>query len=85
MQTQAAPICIEVSLEKNTAASPPIKQRLEQQTREPLTRDQLQEKLERATERKAQVLASQVESVREISDRVGLTQERKSSIERAQG
>jgi len=45
----------------------------------------IQDKLERAYNRKVQAMQSQVLQMRECSDRVGLTQERKSSLERAQG
>ena len=45
----------------------------------------IKDKLDRAYERKAQVMASQVEQMRENLDRVGLTKERKSSQERALG
>jgi len=45
----------------------------------------IKDKLDRAYERKAQVMASQVEQMRENLDRVGLTKERKSSQERAIG
>ena len=45
----------------------------------------IKDKLDRAYDRKAQVMASQVEQMRENLDRVGLTKERKSSQERAIG
>jgi len=43
----------------------------------------IEEKLHRAYERKVQNMQSQVEQMREQTDRVGLTKERKSSLERA--
>ncbi len=45
----------------------------------------IEEKLNRANERRGQVLASEFEKLRDNADRVGLTQERKNSLERAQG
>lgn len=80
-----APVSFDIQLERNEACAPPaVKQRLETQQRNPLTREMLQ-KLDRAYVRKVQAMQSQVEQMRECSDRVGLTQERKSSLERAMG
>ena len=73
------------------APAPPVKQRLEEQSaiqnqnKDQLTLQMINEKLERAYERKAEYIASQVEHVRESSGKVNLIQERKNSRERAQG
>ena len=45
----------------------------------------IQDKLDRAYERKIQVMADQVEQARDSIGRVGLNQQRKNSQERAQG
>lgn len=84
---QAEAISFEIEIGRSQA-SPPVKQRLElaaQLTREQLTLQQIQAKLDRANERKTLQIQNVVEQRRENSDRIGLTQERKSSIERAQG
>ena len=82
---QAAPVSFEIQLERNECAPPAVKQRLEEHQRNELTLQMIKDKLDRAYERKAQVMASQVEQMRENLDRVGLTKERKSSQERALG
>ena len=86
MQAAPQPISFEIELERNTDVSPAptLIQRLEEKSRSPLTLQMIQEKLDRAYERKAQAMASQVEQSRELSDRVGIIKERKSSQDRAQ-
>jgi len=55
------PVSFEVELAKELNANPPIRQRLEQREEKPQpTLEQIQEKLEKAGERKAQVIASQI-------------------------
>ena len=64
MQTEQSapqPISFEVQLEKELNANPPVRQRLEQREQNPQpTLEKIQEKLEKAGERKAQVIASQI-------------------------
>lgn len=71
------------------APAPPVKQRLElaaqHRERELLTLQMIRDKLDRASERKAQTITSLVESQHEKQERIGQTKERKSSQERAQG
>lgn len=83
---------IEIASKKNDSLpAPPVKLRLEEYSaiqeasKDQLTLQMINEKLERAYERKVELLASQVEHVRESAGRVGLIQERKSSRERAAG
>lgn len=54
-------------------------------SKENLTHQMIDEKLERAGERKAQVILSQISQSQEENDKVLITQERRTSIERAQG
>jgi len=80
------PVSFEVQLDKELNANPPIRQRLEQREQNPQpTLEQIQDKLEKAGERKAQVIASQISQVKENVVKVEQTQERKSSMERALG
>jgi hypothetical protein len=84
------PVSFEIEVEKNAnSAAPPVKQRLEEQSqnlqRDQLTLQMIEDKLNRAHERRDQVMASQFEQLRDNADRVGITKERKSSLERAQG
>lgn len=80
------PVSFEIEVERrDSCAAPPVKQRLEEHQRSQLTLQMINDKLDRAYERKAQAMACQVEQMRESLDRVGLTKERKSSQERAQG
>lgn len=87
------PVSFEIQVEKrlDACAAPPVKQRLEELTaqqqaaKDQLTLQMIKDKLDRAYERKAQVIASQTESRREQSDKLGLVQERKNSNERAIG
>jgi len=60
--TQAAPqpVSFDLPLDKDLSANPPVKQRLEQREQNPITLEQIQEKLEMAEKRKAQVIASQI-------------------------
>merc|ERR1711990_678686 len=85
--TQAAPqpVSFDLPLDKDLTANPPVKQRFEQREQNPITLEQIQDKLERAGKRKAQVIASQISQVKELAVKVEQTQERKSSMERAQG
>merc|ERR1712039_766310 len=89
--TQAAePISFEVQLDRaSDAPAPPVKQRLElaaqHREREQLTLQMIRDKLDRASERKAQTIQSQVEHQHEKQERKNQIQERKSSQERAQG
>lgn len=84
------PVSFEVQIDKladGSAANPPIKQRLEQRItlEEPaLTLEQIESKLTEAAQRKAMALASQISKTHELTDRVCLIQERKTSTERAQ-
>jgi len=85
-ETSPQPVSFEIEVERrDMCAAPPVKQRLEEHQRNELTLQMIKDKLDRAYERKAQVMASQVEQMRENLDRVGLTKERKSSQERALG
>ena len=69
-------VSFDIEIRKAAMANPPVKQRLEQKAAEAreqqLTLQMIQQKLDRANERKAMALASQVEQSREFSDRVGL-------------
>jgi len=79
-------VSFEIEVERrDTCPAPPVKQRLEEHQQKPVTHQMIRDKLDRATERKAQVIASQVDQMRECNDRVGLARERRSSVERAQG
>ena len=72
-ETSAAPqpVSFEVPLEKELNANPPIRQRLEKREEKPLpTLDQIQDKLEKAGERKAQVIASQISQVKETTVKI---------------
>jgi len=73
--TQAAPqpVSFDLPLDKDLSANPPVKQRLEQREQNPITLEQIQEKLEQAGKRKAQVIASQVSQVKEIAIKVEQT------------
>ena len=63
-----------------------MKQRLESREQGPQpTLEQIQEKLEKANERKINVIASTVSQVKETTTKVELYRERRSSNERAQG
>merc|ERR1711920_284143 len=85
-QAAPQPVSFDLPLDKDLTANPPIRQRLEQREEtNPLTLEQIQEKLEQAEKRKAQVIASQISQVKETSVKVEQTQERKSSMERALG
>merc|ERR1711915_93951 len=84
-QAAPQPVSFELPLDKDLTANPPVKQRLEQREQNPITLEQIQEKLEQAEKRKAQVIASQISQVKEVSVKGEQTQERKSSMERAQG
>merc|ERR1712110_501570 len=85
-QAAPQPVSFDLPLDKDLTANPPIRQRLEQREEtNPLTLEQIQEKLEQAEKRKAQVIASQISQLKEVSVKVEQTQERKSSMERAQG
>jgi hypothetical protein len=81
----AAPVCIDIELEKELNANPPVKQRLESREVKQVTMEQIQDKLERAGERKAQTIAAQLDTVKQTTVKVEQTQERKSSMERALG
>jgi len=82
---QSAPVSFEIQLERNDACAPPaVKQRLEDHQRSPLTLQMIQEKLDRAYVSRVQTIQSQIDQMRLSSDRVGLIQERKSSLERAE-
>ena len=82
---QAAPVCLDIPLEKELNANPPVKQRLENREPKQVTMEQIQDKLEKAAERKAQEIARQLDNVKETVVKVEQTQERKSSMERALG
>ena len=78
-QAAPQPISFEIEDVKNTNAvgsNPPIKLRLEQkaqetiQSKENLTHQMIDEKLERAGERKAQVILSQISQGQEESEKV---------------
>merc|ERR1711982_268585 len=84
-QAAPQPVSFDLPLDKDLTANPPVKQRLEQREQVPLTLEQIQDKLEQAEKRKAQVIASQVSQAKEDSAKVEQIQERKSSMERAQG
>jgi len=85
-QAAPQPVAFDVQLDKELNANPPIRQRLEQQPQKnPVTLEQIQDKLDKAGERKAQAIASQISQVKENSVKLEQTQERKSSMERAQG
>merc|ERR1711953_289407 len=84
-QAAPQPVSFELPLDKDLTANPPVKQRLEQREQNPITLEQIQDKLEQAGKRKAQVIASQISQVKELAVKVEQTQERKSSMERAQG
>merc|ERR1711982_163709 len=84
-QAAPQPVSFDLPLDKDLTANPPVKQRLEQREQVPLTLEQIQDKLEQAEKRKAQVIASQVSQAKEDSAKVEQTKERKSSMERAQG
>jgi len=73
--TQAAPqpVSFDLPLDKDLSANPPVKQRLEQREQNPITLEQIQDKLEQAGKRKAQVIASQVSQVKEIAIKVEQT------------
>jgi hypothetical protein len=71
-QAAPQPISFDIELDKEPTANPPIRQRLEQREQNPpATLEQIQDKLEKAGERKAQVIASQIESVKEVSVKIG--------------
>jgi len=80
------PVSFEIEVERRGEVAPPaVKQRLEERERTPLTLQMIQDKLERAYERKAQAMMDQVEQARDNIGRVSLIVERKNSMERAQG
>ena len=86
----AEPISFEVQLDRaHDAPAPPIKQRLEMaaqhREREQITLQMIRDKLDRASERKAQNMQSQVEQQHEKQERTNQIKERKTSQERAQG
>jgi hypothetical protein len=84
-QAAPQPVAFDVQLDKELNANPPIRQRLEQlPQRNPVTLEQIQDKLEKARERKTQVIASQISQVKENSVKLELTKERASSTKRAQ-
>merc|ERR1712022_67510 len=83
----AEPISFEVKLDRaHDAPAPLIKQRLEMaaqhREREQLTLQMIRDKLDRASERKAQNMQSQVEQQHEKQERTNQIKERKSSQER---
>jgi len=61
-ETSPQPVSFEIEVDRREACpAPPVKQRLEEHQRSPLTLQMIKDKLDRAYERKAQVMASQVE------------------------
>ena len=78
------PVSFEVDIPKELNANPPVKQRLETREQAPQpTLEQIQEKLEKAYERKTNVIATTLSQVKETSTKVELYRERRSSNERA--
>merc|ERR1712179_805080 len=66
-QAAPQPVSFELPLDKDLTANPPVKQRLEQREQNPITLEQIQDKLEQAGKRKAQVIASQISQVKELA------------------
>jgi len=66
-QAAPQPVSFEVELNKDLNANPPVKQRLEQNEKPQVTLEQIQDKLEKAGERKAQVIASQIDNAKQTS------------------
>jgi hypothetical protein len=59
IENNPQPVSFEIELERNEACpAPAVKQRLEEHQRSPLTLQMIKDKLDRAYERKAQVMAS---------------------------
>merc|ERR1712226_676223 len=52
-QAAPQPVSFELPLDKDLTANPPVKQRLEQREQNPITLEQIQDKLEQAGKRKA--------------------------------
>merc|ERR1711874_296730 len=85
-QERSPSASFEVDIPKELNANPPVKQRLETRELAPQpTLEQIQEKLEKAYERKTNVIATTVSQVKETTTKVELYRERRSSNERAQG
>jgi len=72
-QAAPQPVSFELPLDKDLTANPPVKQRLEQREQNPITLEQIQDKLEQAGKRKAQVIASQISQVKELAVKVEQT------------
>merc|ERR1712110_1384481 len=69
-QAAPQPVSFDLPLDKDLTANPPIRQRLEQREEtNPLTLEQIQEKLEQAEKRKAQVIASQISQLNGIQEK----------------
>ena len=80
------PVSFEIEITKNAAAAPPIKQRLEADSKKSLslTLEDIQEKLSQAAEKRQNAIGKHVSAAKECLEKAELIRERKSSQERAQ-
>ncbi len=83
--TNKLPISFDIEIAKNAAAAPPVKQRLEADSKKSssLTLEDIQEKLIHAAEKRQNEIEKHVSAAKESLEKVEITRERKSSQERA--